>query len=358
MSEPAQVHPSRQTSPPAPRAQNWAEILIAAAVIVTFCYFAEWELAVIIFSILIAFILAPLVDLLQRIRLPKGVAALIAVLVLLGVVYGIMYYSYNEAVSFINNLPKYTSRIRDVVVHVREHAEKLQITTDKVLSPGGKQSTQPSRGPVWNDILFRGFGSISQAFLPLSFIPFLVYFMLTWEHHVRSATVMLFSMEHRHVAYTTLGLISQMIRSFLVGNFLVGVFMAAISTAVFGLVHMPSFYVVGFVSGFLSLIPYLGVLLAMAVPLVVGLGQVGVTGLVVCAVTVVALHLFALNVLYPEFLGSRLQLNPLAVTIALLLWGKLWGAVGLVLAIPITGAIKIIFDHIESLRAYGNWLGE
>jgi predicted PurR-regulated permease PerM len=67
---------------------------------------------------------------------------------------------------------------------------------------------------------------------------------------------------------------------------------------------------------------------------------------------------FAINVMYPKMLGKRLQLNPLAVTIALLLWGWLWGATGLILAVPITAAMKIIFDNVDSLRAYGAWLGE
>jgi predicted PurR-regulated permease PerM len=73
---------------------------------------------------------------------------------------------------------------------------------------------------------------------------------------------------------------------------------------------------------------------------------------------VVALHFFALNVLYPKFLGNRMQLNPLAVTMALLFWGWLWGGIGLVLAIPITAAVKIIFDHVDSLKPWGAWLGE
>jgi predicted PurR-regulated permease PerM len=65
-----------------------------------------------------------------------------------------------------------------------------------------------------------------------------------------------------------------------------------------------------------------------------------------------------LNVLYPKILGKRLQLNPLAVTISLLVWAWLWGGIGLLLAIPMTAAMKIIFDHIESLKPFGNWLGE
>jgi predicted PurR-regulated permease PerM len=73
---------------------------------------------------------------------------------------------------------------------------------------------------------------------------------------------------------------------------------------------------------------------------------------------VLGLHMLALNVLYPKILGRRLQLNPLAVTMALLIWASLWGAIGLLLAIPITAAMKIIFDHVEPLKPYGVWLGE
>jgi predicted PurR-regulated permease PerM len=76
------------------------------------------------------------------------------------------------------------------------------------------------------------------------------------------------------------------------------------------------------------------------------------------AVAVFAIHLFAFNVLYPKLLGSRLQLNPLAVTISLLVWGFLWGAMGLILAVPIMAAIKIVCDHVESLRGLGELMGE
>jgi AI-2 transport protein TqsA len=105
-------------------------------------------------------------------------------------------------------------------------------------------------------------------------------------------------------------------------------------------------------------VPYLGIVLALLPPLMVGLGQMESGDLAALSVAVIALHFFAMNVLYPKFLGNRMQLNPLAVTMALLFWGWLWGGMGLVLAIPITAAMKIIFDHVESLKPWGTWLGE
>ena len=182
--------------------------------------------------------------------------------------------------------------------------------------------------------------------------------MLSWQHHVRSATVMLFTLENRNTAYVTLGLISAMIRSFMVGNLLIGLFLGTASTIAFGILNLPFFYFIGFISGFLSLVPYLGVVLAMAPPIFVTMGHIESGNALAIVMIVLGLHLVALNVLYPKFLGNRLQLNPLAVTMALLVWGWLWGAMGLVLAVPITAAMKIVFDHIESLKPYGAWMGE
>jgi predicted PurR-regulated permease PerM len=210
----------------------------------------------------------------------------------------------------------------------------------------------------WTDWLTSGLGPVAEVAFTASFIPFLTYFMLSWQDHVRSATVMLFRMKNRNTAYVTLGLISSMIRSFIVGNVLVGLFIGAASTVVFGIIQLPYFYFIGFISGFLSLVPYLGVVLAAIPPLVGSIGVLHSSTLIVILCTVLGLHLFALNVLYPKFLGSRLQLNPLAVTVALLVWGWIWGGMGLILAVPVTAAIKIIFDHIESMRGYGAWLGE
>jgi predicted PurR-regulated permease PerM len=352
------------TSPPLAsggRARNWAQGVIAAGVILYFCNEAELVLVVLLLSMLLAFILAPLVELLQRSRLPRAFCSLLAVLVLLGVVFGVFYLSYNPAASFVQNLPKYSGKIREQLDRIRQKAESFENAPDEPSpqsEPSSKSVLTVRSGPSWGDLLTRGFGSVSQGLVALSFVPFLVYFMLSWQHHARSATVMLFRMENRHTAYLTLGLIAKMMRAFVVGNLLIGLFMAAVSTIIFGMLGLPFFYFVGPISGFLSLIPYVGVLLALLPPIAVGIGQVNSSDVIVIAATVLGLHLLSLNVLYPKFLGNRLKLNPLVVTISLLFWGWLWGAMGLLLAVPITGALKIVFDHVRPLRPYGVWLGE
>lgn len=344
------------------RSASTAAIAVAVLAVLAVAYFAKLPLIVLLVSILLSFILAPVVDLLHSVRVPRALGSLITVSLFLVAMYFLAQASYSKGVSFMQELPKYSGKIRSVVGIVRNRAQQIQKTTETVLpSEDTPQNSKPvlvQQQHNWSDFLTSGLGPVAEIAFTASFIPFLTYFMLTWQDHVRSATVMLFRMKNRNTAYVTLGLISGMIRSFIVGNVLVGLFIGAASTVSFGIIHLPYFYFIGFISGFLSLVPYLGVVLAVIPPMVSGIGVLHSTSLIVVVVTVLGLHLFALNVLYPKFLGSRLQLNPLAVTVSLLLWGWLWGGMGLILAVPITAAIKIVFDHIESMRGYGAWLGE
>ncbi len=363
---------SASASPAAPRSHGDTErrkyarlqaatlTVLATGAVLTLMYFAKPVLVTALISILLAFILAPVVDGLERLRFHKSFASLIAVVLLVAVCYGITYVSYNRAVAFIQELPQYSGKIKHYIMRFQKQAQQIQKTTETVLPDDqeDKQTVKVKQTTSWSDTITKSAANMMEIALLIGFVPFLVYFMLSWQEHVRSSTVMLFKMENRNTAYVTLGAISAMIRSFIVGNVVVGIFMAIISTVVFGLLHLPYFYFLGVISGFLSLIPYLGVVLAIIPPLIAGIGQIGSEELVVIIITVVGLHVFAINVLYPKILGRRLQLNPLAVTLALLFWGWLWGAMGLILAVPLTAALKIIFDHVENLRPYGAWLGE
>jgi len=339
--------------------QTAALVILAGAAVLTLIYMAKLLLGIILVSILLAFVLAPVADLLVRFQVPRGFGAFVAVTLLVGAIGFASYVSYSRAIDFMQELPKYKADIQKLGEKIRERAEEIEKTTETVLPESeDKKAITVKQTSSWTDMLSRNANSVSELVLALTFIPFLVFFMLSWQDHVRSATVMLFSMENRNSAYVMLGLIARMIRSFIVGNFIIGVFLSACSMAIFGLIGLPYFYFLGIISGFLSLIPYLGVLFAVLPPLVADLGHLTTALALIVIASVIGLHLVGMNVLYPKILGKRLQLNPLAVTIALLFWGWLWGAMGLVLAVPLTGALKIICDHIERLRPYGAWLGE
>jgi predicted PurR-regulated permease PerM len=336
------------------RRNDWALYAVGLGSIAGICYFAEEILVVILVSVLLTFVLAPVADLFTRLRLPRWVAASISVLLLVIALAGAAYFGVNQLSNFVDELPKYSGRVRAEIAEISRKAHILE----QITPVPEKGAIKVHETPSWTDLLSHGFGSATEIVLACSFIPFLIFFMLTWQEHARAATVGLFPLENRREAYSTMGQIATMVRSFILGNLVIGVVIGAVSTVVFGLLGIPFFYFIGFAAGFLSLVPYLGVILALLPPLFVDVGHLTVPKIAWIGLTVLTLHLVALNVLYPKFLGSRLRLNPLAVTIALLVWAWLWGAVGLVLAVPITAGMKIVFDHVQPLKPFGAWLGE
>jgi len=140
---------------------------------------------------------------------------------------------------------------------------------------------------------------------------------------------------------------------------MLGVLLTVGSGLLFAAVKLPYWLLVAPISGFLSLVPYIGLPLAMAPPLIAALPTTREPAVYLYLVgSVAVLHLLALNLMYPKLVGGRVHLNPLVVTIALMFWGMLWGGIGLLLAIPLTAGLKAVCDNVASLRPYGRLLGD
>jgi predicted PurR-regulated permease PerM len=195
--------------------------------------------------------------------------------------------------------------------------------------------------------------------LMASFVPFLVYFMLSWRDHLRRTFLYLFSGAERQVAARTWEGVADIARAYVIGNFVLGVMLSTFSSAFFFSIGMPYWLLVGILSGFLSLVPYVGLPLAVLPPVLAGIAIYNEPAIyLLIALIIVVLHLIALNLLYPKIVGARVHLNPLVVTVALMFWGTIWGGIGLLLAVPITAGIKAVCDNVTGLEAYGKFLGD
>jgi len=344
------------------RIGSLAQIVVAVIAFLGLIYILKLVMVTILVSMLLAFVLEPLVVQLHRLRLPRSVAALIAVMLLLVLSAGLTYFFYSRAVDFATQLPKYSGRIRESFSKLRKQTSTLEESTRTVMGTpnDGKKpvAVEIQEPPGIKNMIATGSGALGDLLLGFTFAPFLIYFMLTWKDHAHAATVRLFPKEHRLAAHRTIGKISEMIRSYIASNVVVGLVNALISGLVFWYLKIPYFYFLGVLSGFVSLIPYLGVFLALFPPVAAGVGVLNKTGLLIIFVTVIGLHVLSMNVLFPKIVGRRLRLNPLAVTLSLLFWAWIWGSMGLILAVPIVGATKIVCDHMEALQGLGAWLGE
>ena len=382
---------------PIHRLQSASVFLLALSATIGLLYYGRAFCITLVIAVMIAFILDPFVAFVMRIKISRGVASFVVCAVALCLFYLVGLGAYTEIATLSTELPAYSERANELVDSVADRLDKMEQNAYKLLIPKRLQERdriaqvqaqaqaqqknetkkrrskvpEPVAPPVIQEVrikqdrtslvnyMYSYISSYYNVLLMTSFVPFLVYFMLSWRDHVRRSFLTLFEGTDRVIAGKSWQGIADMARAYVFGNFLLGILLSIASCTAFYMWRLPYWMLVGPISAFLSLVPYVGLPLAIAPPLLAALAiYSNLSPYLFIAAIVAFFHLMALNLLYPKIVGARVHLNPLAVTIALMFWGTIWGGVGLVLAIPMTAAIKVVLDNIEHLQPYGRMLGD
>ncbi len=369
--------------------QRIALPVIAFGVVLAILYFGRVVFITTAVSVIIALILEPLVGLVVQLRIPRTVATfIVSVVAILGLYFaGLAAWTPISAIA--SNAPEFQRNLSSLVTGVSRRVQKLEESAGRLVVPEksvalpaapalsrsrNRKTPEPPPAPPANSIqevrihqdgspvagfVFEQLGTVYEFVLMASFVPFLVFFMLSWRDHIYRSFLRFFEGADRIAAARSLEGVAEMARAFVVGNFLIGLLLALLTWIAFSLIHLPFALLAGALSGFLSLMPYIGVAAALAPPVLAALAVGAPSSTLVFAFFIVlALHLTAMNVLYPKLVGARVHLNPLVVTFSLMFWGFLWDAPGLLLAIPITAGIKAVCDNVAGLRQYGRFLGD
>ncbi|MGA2482517.1 MAG: AI-2E family transporter [Candidatus Acidiferrales bacterium] len=335
--------------------------IIAAAIVLSACYFAAGVIVTLLFSVLLAYFLDPVVEVLERIHIPRVLGSLLVVILGVALVVGVGYFLLQRADQFAGDWPQYSAVLRKGAESVNRRVASLEKHVSEIAPPEPRPKIPTvaieERSPL-RSFLLAGLGSIYAAVLEAAFVPFLLFFMLLAKREVWHATLELFPPDERTRVKEALDSVRDLLRSFMAGTALAGLLLTAVSCVAFWLLGLRYALLLGIVSGLLNMVPYIGLVLAWLPPMLIGLAQWHTAGPFLLVAGVLAtLHVLALNVLLPALVGRRVKLNALAVTVSLLFWGWIWGGMGLLLAVPITAIVKVVCDHVEPWRPVGRWLG-
>ncbi|MBZ5539078.1 MAG: AI-2E family transporter [Acidobacteriia bacterium] len=339
---------------------TFSQRVMAGAIILLFCYYAAGVVITVLLSVLLAYFLDPAVEMLERLRLPRTLGALLMVLVLIAVLFGAGYAIWLRAADFADNWPRYSGVLRQAARAIDSRIERLEGGVSEISEAPAPPRAAPAvaQGPgIVHTLLLRGANSLYALFLEATFVPFLVFFMLAAKREVWHGTLQLFPLSRRTQVKETLEDLREVLRSYLAGMTVVTLVVVAVSSLFFWMMGLDYPLLAGIVSGIFNMVPYLGAVLAWVPPMVIGLAKWhSVAPFLLIAGVLTTFHVLAINLLAPELVGRRVRLNAVAITVALLFWGWVWGAMGLVLAIPITATLRVICDHTESWKPIGRWL--
>jgi predicted PurR-regulated permease PerM len=368
--------------------------VIAVAALIALLYFGRDFFVILSISAVFAFILDPIVQLVMKLRLPRAAATLIVIGIAATLVYLLCLVAWTQMLSIREDLPTYSSRMSEIVDKANQHLDAFEQKTIALIVPKelrqqerqiqqkpqeamkarrrkAAQEQAPITPPAIQEVRIHTdpkpllgtlFVYASQYFhvvVMASFVPFLVYFMLSWRDHINETFLGLFPGEHQYVVGRSWIAIGEATRAYVMGNFFLWMFVSSVSALAFFFLEVPYWPLIGPLSAFLSLVPYVGLPLSVVPPVLAALAIPNRFKIVVGVLIFTAsLHVLAMNFLYPKVVGRRVRLNPLAVTVALMFWGLLWGGVGLLLAVPMTAAMKAVFDNVESLQGIGRMMGD
>jgi AI-2 transport protein TqsA len=149
----------------------------------------------------------------------------------------------------------------------------------------------------------------------------------------------------------TLGLINWEVQRYLGYKILISFSTGVVVTLTLWFFNVPFALLWGTTAFILNLAPYVGSIIASIPPVIITLlesGSIGKT--IIVAVVITTIQMTIGNLIEPMVMGRRLDLSPLLILLSLIFWGWMWGAIGMLLAIPIMAALKIAFEQIEATR--------
>jgi predicted PurR-regulated permease PerM len=333
--------------------------ILVVGLLTVFGYYASSICITVVLAGFLAILFDPVVVLLEKLHLPRGVAA--AGVVLAGVVLiGLLGHElYGRAMTFSEELPVYISKIQQTIEPITQRIQKVQQSAGSLANDVHPAKKVPEvrlqETPSWPTYLVRGVGSVWGALIIAGVVPFLTFFILCTKDQMAIRVNALFDSKADTTRFVTN--LNQMIRGFVAGNLMVGFVMAVATTLMLLSIGMIGAIPLGIASGLLNLVPFFGLILSLVLPLAAAVLQFNTPGpYIIITVTILLLHIVSANFLIPKLIATRVSIGPVAATIGILFWGWLWGVMGLLLAVPLTALVKLVADLHPSLCHVSNML--
>ena len=324
---------------------------------------------------LLFYALDPFVDRLQRWRVPRFIGA---TMMLLAVVAGsatVIYYLSDQMIAVVEQVPRSARQLRDelrrspaepgAIEKVQQAADAIDRTAAESSAPSpaprGVTRVQIEQPPFRASDYLWSAGMTLPAAMGLGvMIFFLTLFLLIADDLFKRKLVKhIGAFERKKITVQILEEIGFQIERFLLVQILTSAIVAVVTGFALWYLGLNQPAVWGLAAGLLNSIPYFGPVIVsggLSVVAYMQFGEIGHT--ITISSTALAITTLEGWLLTPLLLGKVAQMNRIAVFAALLFWTWMWGVWGMLLAIPVTMAIKVVCDHVEPFRPVGDFLGE
>lgn len=321
-------------------------------------YYAAPILIPMTIAALTAYTLTPVVVFLKKLKIPHFIAVLVVMLIVLGIGILIAVILISEIADLARDLPGYQKAALQFFNRVQARIASYLQQFPGLFPDINDIKIEPTHFSGLGKIIFKGLGSVTSITFSGFLLFFLTCFMLyDYEMFVEKFRA-LFGKGKKQAASVILDQINKQLRGFITVKLSVTIGMSVVFTIGLLIMNVKYAYVWGPLAGVLNLIPYIGAIIGAIPPVIVaGVTKGSFSWMIWVALFFTIVQLLESYLITPKLTADSVDLNPLAVLVASIIWGYLWGGIGVLLAVPITAIVKVVCDNIEALEPIGMLLG-
>ncbi len=312
-----------------------------------------------VFGLLFSILLLPAANFLERkANLHRSAASALSVLMMLLAITAILYLVGAQISNITHDLPILKQQVTASLHNFQQWVStKFHVDVDKqmayVNSAASKIETASPKA-IGATVL-----SLSSVLLFLVFIIFDTFFLLFYRRLLLKFLVNIFKEKNAPIVYDIVEKVQSIIRKYIIGLLLEMATVAIVCIGVFLLLGIKYAILLGLITALFNIIPYIGIFTALLINVVITFATSAIaTKVLLVVITVVSMHLIDSNILLPLIVGSKVKINAFITLLGVVVGEMIWGIPGMFLSIPVIAILKIIFDRVEKLNAWGNLLGD
>jgi predicted PurR-regulated permease PerM len=333
-------------------------LLIGLLGLLILLYIAKGVIIPLVFSVIIAIVLHPVVNFIVRLKINRVIAIIIALILTFFVIAAFGALLFSQINRFTESWPamveKFTEILNKSITWASGYFEINHYKIQGWITETKGDLINTSSAAIGQTLL--GVGS---AVVVMFLVPVYIFMLLFYHPLLIDFIRKLFGIGNQNQVSEIVTQTKTVIQRYLIGLVIEVVIIATLETVALLILGIDYALLLGIVGALLNLIPYIGGIVAVALPMLVALVTKSSGWYTVYVLLIYYfIQVIDYNYILPKIISSKVRINALFSIIAVIVGNALWGIPGMFLSIPLLAIIKLVFDHIEPLKPWGFLLGD
>ena len=330
-------------------------ILLGLALLVFTLHIASDIIFPLFFAAIFAIMLHPVEQWLIRRRVPPLLAILLTVVLGVSAVLGLVYFISMEAAQLSDQMPMFKKKFAETSAQLHQWLQGRFGLSDQKLQGWLSEAGTKAQGLLGGTL-----STVSGILVSFTLIPVYIFLLFLYQKRLVDFLVQAFSGHRRDTGVSEVLRESKTaIQSYMVGLLIEGSIVAALNVTVLLIIGVPYALLLGVMGALLNFIPYIGGLIAIALPMLMAfVAQDGYGHALAVLGAYLLIQFIDNHYLIPRIVASKIKVNALVAIVGVLVGNAIGGVAGMFLALPVIAILKIVFDRIESLKPWGMVLGD